>query len=388
MRRIALIALVVVSNARRVQNTADSFSDQLQAMIADPIFKETAARAARPMKAMMADVEQIMEVVAAPSFQTEAMRAAEPIMKMLDDPKVQKEAERVVEQIVEVIDDPTFLEEAERIVEPLMAKMGNPEAMLEDLRALSEDPNFKRLAEQVIAPVKEMMSNEDMQEKAKLLMEQMKEIVADPSFQKEIDRISEPIMAMISDAKQMQNVVADPTFQEEALRISEQMQALLGEQQIVERASPRNTLAALLLDSNSRLSPLDKKRQQTVRKYMEGRIEAFQGSNKAEGVAQVMECFIPDGGSVKPIIDLHAPKVEYAEGREQIQHYLENPPNLPVKFKPGSNTDPEIVDGKAIVKFIMRIGFGFAGVDKHLVAVYEFKDGSDLVQKVTVDYDN
>lgn len=140
-------------------------------------------------------------------------------------------------------------------------------------------------------------------------------------------------------------------------------------------------------DESTPLTALDRKRQQMVKKYMEGRIEAFQGSNRAEGVAKVLECFIPDEPTMKPIIDLHAPKKEYAEGREEIQHYLENPPNLPVKFKEGSNTDPVMVDGKAMIKFVMHIGFGFAGVDKNLVAVYEFKEGSDLVVKVTVDYD-
>jgi len=141
-------------------------------------------------------------------------------------------------------------------------------------------------------------------------------------------------------------------------------------------------------DESTPLSALDRERQKMVRKYMEGRIEAFQGSNKAAGVTKVLGCFIPDGTTVKPIIDLHAPKEEYAEGREQIQHYLENPPNLPVKFKEGSNTDPVIADGKATIKFIMRIGIGFVGVDKHLVAVYDFKEGSALVQKVTVVYDD
>jgi hypothetical protein len=306
---------------------------------------------------------------------------------MLDDPELQEEAKRVVQQITEVIEDPVFQEEAERIAQPLIAKMSNHGATLDDLKALSEDPDFKKLAEQVAAPVKRVMSNEDIQEKAKQVAEQVKEVMADPAFVKESKRITKPMMAMIEEARQMQEVIADPSFQEEALRISEQMQAFVEEQQAIERASPqKKSLAALLLDESTSLSPLDKERQQMVSKYMEGRIEAFQGSNKAAGVAQVMECFIPDG-AVKPIIDLHAPKEEYAEGREEIQYYLEHPPSLPVKFKEGSNTVPVMDDGKAIVKFKMRIGIGFAGVDKNLKAVYEFQKGSALIEKVTVNYD-
>mmetsp|Transcript_57543 Transcript_57543/g.108443 ORF Transcript_57543/g.108443 Transcript_57543/m.108443 type:complete len:163 (+) Transcript_57543:77-565(+) len=129
---------------------------------------------------------------------------------------------------------------------------------------------------------------------------------------------------------------------------------------------------------------LDSARQQTVRKYMTGRIEAFQGEDKPAGVAQVLECFVAEGPEVTPTIDIRAPKTELAEGMDEIKKYLEGGPIIPCWFEEGSNTDPVMVDGKALVYFVLRIGTSFIGINKHLLATFEFQEKSALVTKVTV----
>lgn len=141
-------------------------------------------------------------------------------------------------------------------------------------------------------------------------------------------------------------------------------------------------------DNSKPLSSLDKERQSTVRKYMAGRIEAFQGQDKSAGVAQVLECFIPDGPDAGPVIDIRAPKSELAEGRDQIQKYLEGGPIVPCYFEAGSNTDPVIIDGKAIVHFVLRLGTSWLGKSTPLLATFEFSKEGALVSKVTVTNDS
>jgi hypothetical protein len=134
---------------------------------------------------------------------------------------------------------------------------------------------------------------------------------------------------------------------------------------------------------NTRLSPWDEERQQTVRKYMKGQTQSFQGPDKSAGVGKAMECFIPDGAE-KPIIDFSALEEENAEGHVAIQHYLEHPSSYL-----GGHDDPVMDDGKAIVKFTMTktLLFWLMGRGQRLVAVFEFEEGGALVQKLTVDYD-